>query len=186
MSASELRIKGSHNLLNVAATLSALVEFGLDYKLALPAVKSFPGLPHRCQWVADVDGVHWYNDSKGTNVGSAIAAIEGLALGKKAQLIWIAGGEGKDADFSPLTQAVSANVSLAVLFGRDAEKLSQSINGSVKTVQVDTLEQAVDAAREHAASEDIVLMSPACASFDQFKDFVDRGNQFMQLVKGAS
>ena len=186
VSASELRIKGSHNLLNVAVTLTALVEFGLDYKLALPAVKSFPGLPHRCQWVADVDGVHWYNDSKGTNVGSAIAAIEGLALGKKAQLIWIAGGEGKDADFSPLTQAVSANVSLAVLFGRDAEKLSQSINGSVKTVQVDTLEQAVDVAREHAANDDVVLLSPACASFDQFKDFVDRGNQFMQLVKGAS
>lgn len=181
--ANDLLVKGKHNLLNVAAALTVLVEFGLDYKAALFAIKSFPGLPHRCQWIANVKGANWYNDSKGTNIGSTVAAIEGLSADKKSALIWIAGGEGKGADFSQLKDSVSKNVSMAILFGRDAVLMKQALENGVNIQLVGTLAEAVALAHQQAANDDVVLMSPACASFDQFKSFEDRGNRFVELVR---
>lgn len=181
---SDLRIKGEHNLLNVAAVLTTLVEFGVDYKLALPAIKAFPGLPHRCQWVAKVNGVDWYNDSKGTNVGSATAAINGLSVADSANLFWIAGGDSKGAELETLRQPISEHVATAILFGQDADKLRLAIEDVVATEQVETLDQAVASAFALANGGDVVLFSPACASFDQFENYEARGRRFVELVGG--
>ena len=178
---SELRIKGSHNLLNVAAVFSMLAAFGVDYAAVLGALREFPGLLHRCQWVAESKGVAWYNDSKGTNVGAAEAAIAGLGK-RDGAVIWLAGGEGKGADFSPLKQVAAGTVKLAILFGRDANKIADDIAGACEVVQVDSLEAAVQLADERAVQGDVVLLSPACASFDMFKNYEDRGNQFIAAV----
>ncbi|RLP53659.1 MAG: UDP-N-acetylmuramoyl-L-alanine--D-glutamate ligase [Ketobacter sp.] len=183
MSVEDLKLSGAHNWLNIAAVLAILTEFGVDYQSCLETLKQYPGLRHRCQWVANIHGVNWYNDSKGTNVGAAISAITGLAGMVTGKLIWLAGGEGKGADFSELVQPVAAAVGLAILYGKDAEVLSSALQGEVSVEKVETLQQAVLLAKRHAEAGDVVLLSPACASFDQFKNYEDRGEQFIKLVK---
>ncbi|WP_290578863.1 UDP-N-acetylmuramoyl-L-alanine--D-glutamate ligase [Ketobacter sp.] len=185
LSAEELHIRGGHNLLNVAACLTVLAEFTAGhYEKALPAIKQFSGLPHRCQWVADIDGVTWFNDSKGTNVGSTVAALNGLEGGVKGRLFLIAGGEGKGADFAPLADAAQGRVSEVVVYGRDAQLIHNSLSRVVPVQQVETMQQAVSLIRGKAVAGDVVLFSPACASFDQFRNYEDRGYQFVAAVKG--
>ena len=184
LSASELRIKGAHNLLNVAAILAIIDAFGIDYRTVLPVLREFPGLSHRCQWVASSDGVDWYNDSKGTNVGAAEAAIEGLGSSISGKLVWLAGGEGKGADFSPLRQSVAKHVRHAVLFGRDAQLIAASIKGACTVEFATSLPEAVAKAAAVVQSGDAVLLSPACASFDMFNNYEDRGDQFVAAVQG--
>lgn len=183
ISDADLLIKGAHNLLNVAAVFSMLDAFGLDYRVVLDALRTFPGLEHRCQWVAGENGVSWYNDSKGTNVGAAQAAIEGLGAAISGKIIWIAGGDGKGADFSVLKPMVQHYVRHAVLLGRDAGIIAQAISGACEVSQVASLQEAVSVAAEKARPGDVVLLSPACASLDMFRNYEDRGQQFVAAVR---
>ena len=185
LTADDLHIRGAHNLLNLAACLTVLSEFaGSHYVDALDAIKAFPGLPHRCQWVADIDGVSWFNDSKGTNVGSTVAAINGLDGSVKGNLYLIAGGEGKGADFAPLATAANGRVAELIVYGRDAQLIADAVGDAVPVVSVGTMVDAVASIKLKAQPGDAVLFSPACASFDQFKNYEDRGYQFVAAVKG--
>jgi UDP-N-acetylmuramoylalanine--D-glutamate ligase len=177
---SELRIAGTHNVANALAALALGHAAGLSMEIMLGTLKDFPGLAHRCQWVAEKNGVNWYNDSKGTNVGACIAAVNGL--GGKGKIILLAGGQGKGADFTPLKQPLSAFGQLAILFGEDAALIEQALAGAVMTVTVASLEDAVMLADEKANSGDVVLLSPACASFDMFSNYEERGDAFIHCV----
>lgn len=183
ISAAELLIKGDHNLLNVAAVFSILTMFDVDYRDTLDALRQFPGLPHRCRWVATQGDVAWYNDSKGTNVGAAQAAIEGLGTAIAGKLVWIAGGDGKGADFSVLRPMVAQHVRAAILLGRDASQIAAAVGDLCPVVQVDSLQAAVAQAAQQAEPGDAVLLSPACASLDMFENYEDRGRQFEAAVK---
>jgi len=178
---SELMIPGSHNVSNALAALALGHAAGFSMPAMLDTLRTFEGLPHRCQWVADREGVNWYNDSKGTNVGACIAAINGLA--GKGRIILLAGGQGKDADFSALNDPLSAHSKLAILFGEDAALIKEAIERSVVTLTVSSMEEAVSLADEKADTGDVVLLSPACASFDMFSNFEERGDVFTQCVR---
>ncbi|WP_240342329.1 UDP-N-acetylmuramoyl-L-alanine--D-glutamate ligase [Methylococcus sp. EFPC2] len=175
----ELRIKGRHNLANALAAVALADAVGISHASMAHALRAFPGLDHRMQWVADIAGVSYINDSKATNVGACMAALEGL----DGQAVLIAGGDGKGADFSVLRPVVARKVRAAVLIGRDAPLLEQALKDVVPTVRVDTLKQAVPAARSQARTGDTVLLAPACASLDQFTDYQERGRVFADAVK---
>ena len=178
---SALKIAGDHNVANALAALALGHAAGLSMQGMVSALKAFPGLPHRCQWVAEKGGVNWYNDSKGTNTGACIAAVNGL--GGKGRIILLAGGQGKGADFSVLRGPLSAHTKLAILFGEDAAKIKAALENAVVTMTVASMEDAVKLADEKADSGDVVLLSPACASFDMFRNFEHRGDVFMHCVK---
>ena len=182
----ELKIKGRHNQLNVLAAMALVdslpAEFKVPAEVLAKVLSSFSGLAHRCAWVAEKNGIQYFNDSKGTNVGSTLAAIEGLAVSGQKKVILIAGGVGKDQDFVPLADACQASVKQAVLFGRDAKLIATDLKTSVELEFTETLEQALNKAYGSAESGDIILFSPACASFDQFANYVKRGEVFEQLV----
>ncbi|OGT21321.1 MAG: UDP-N-acetylmuramoylalanine--D-glutamate ligase [Gammaproteobacteria bacterium RBG_16_57_12] len=177
--ASKLRLFGRHNIANVLAALAMGEALGLAMTQMLAAAREFSGLPHRCQWVAEQDGVTWYNDSKGTNVGAAMAAIQGLP----GKVIWIGGGEGKGADFTPLRDVMKGKVSAAILIGRDAPLIEAALRGVVPIHHAPDMAAAVAKAGELAQVGDNVLLSPACASFDMFTDYQDRGNVFVREVR---
>jgi len=151
----------------------------------LQALRDFPGLPHRCELVAEQDGVAWYNDSKGTNVGSTLAAINGLGNAIKGKLVLIAGGVGKGQDFSPLSAPLAKYAKALVLIGEDAPKIDAAVAGSVRKVRASTLRAAVEQSRALAGEGDAVLLSPACASFDMFRNYEDRGQQFAAAVRAV-
>jgi UDP-N-acetylmuramoylalanine--D-glutamate ligase len=155
---------------------------GLDTRAALDAARSFGGLPHRTQWVADSAGVSWYNDSKGTNVGATLAAIGGLP----GTTILIAGGIGKGADFSPLASAVREKVRGVILFGRDAPVLAAALQDAAPIEMACDMRDAVRRAARMAQAGDNVLLSPACASFDMFEDYAARGDAFVAAVRELS
>ena len=148
----------------------------------LLALQTFPGLEHRCQWLRTVQGVQWYNDSKATNVGAALAAIEGLGAGNAGKLVLIAGGDGKGADFTSLRAPVAQYCRAVVLLGRDAQQVADALAGTVKIEQVTTLQEAVLKAAQLAQEGDSVLLAPACARLDMFKNFEHRGELFAQAV----
>jgi UDP-N-acetylmuramoylalanine--D-glutamate ligase len=180
MPVSDLKLAGSHNVANALAALALGHAAGLSMAAMLSALKSFRGLPHRCQWVAEKNGVNWFNDSKGTNVGACIAAIQGL--GGKGKLILLAGGQGKGADFSALTKPLSTHAKLAILFGEDAGLINEAVKNAIMTLTVSSMEEAVQLANSKADAGDIVLLSPACASFDMFSNYEERGEVFMHCV----
>ena len=175
-----LKLKGAHNIQNALAAMAMADSLGIARVAQQQAMASFTGLAHRTQWVADIDGVTWINDSKATNPGACLAALEGLL----APIILIAGGDGKDASFSLLTNAIEANVSLVILLGRDAQRFQQEAIVDTPCFMVDTIEQAVLKAKEQATVGDMVLLSPACASLDQFDSYQQRGDRFNTAVKG--
>jgi UDP-N-acetylmuramoylalanine--D-glutamate ligase len=182
----ELKVKGRHNQLNALAAI-ALVEslpaaFNVSRDQLQQVLSTFTGLAHRCAWVAEHNDVEYFNDSKGTNVGSTLAAIEGLASERGKNIILIAGGVGKDQDFEPLSDACQLSVKQALLFGRDAALIASSLASACELSIVDTLEQALIQAQQIASAGDVVLFSPACASFDQFANYIKRGEVFEQLV----
>lgn len=181
---SEIGLRGLHNVSNGLAALALGEQAGLSLTPMLDALRAFNGLPHRCEWVADLDGVAWINDSKGTNVDATLAAIKGL--GADRNLILIAGGQGKGADFSPLATAVAAHVRAVVLLGEDAALLAKALQGAAPCHCAPGLNAAVQLARELAQAGDTVLLSPACASLDMFTDFAERGRQFTQAVEALS
>ena len=185
MPESEVAIKGSHNTENALAALALGSAIGLPMESMLETLRQYRGLPHRCETVAEKAGVSYINDSKATNVGATVAAIEGLAHNLPATngLILIAGGQGKGQDFGPLGAVLKGRVKLVVLIGEDARLLGDAIAGQVGIVYATSMIAAVATARRAASSGDRVLLSPACASFDMFKSFEDRGEQFAAAVE---
>lgn len=181
--ASELQLMGRHNISNVMAALALGHAAGLAMEPMLEVARSFRGLPHRCEFVCNLNGVDYINDSKGTNVGATVAAIESL-VPDSGKVILIAGGDGKGADFQPLAEPVAACCRALVLIGRDAGKMSEAVGASVPQYRATSLQEAVSLARQAAEPGDRVLLSPACASFDMFRDYNDRGEQFRALVEG--
>jgi len=179
IAADEIPVPGKHNISNVLAAMALANVMGVSVEAARRAVKGFTGLPHRCQLVAEHNGVKWINDSKATNVGATTAALQGI----DAPVIWIAGGEGKDADFSPLKDAAGNHVREAILVGRDAKLIEQALANCVPVHHATDMKHAVDLAYEISAPGDVVLLSPACASFDMFNNFVHRGETFARLVR---
>lgn len=183
--AAELLIPGRHNLANALAALALGTVLNLPEVAMLAALRRFRGLPHRTQFVAEQEGVRWYNDSKGTNVGATIAALEGLAE-RDSRTVLIAGGDCKGADFSPLAPVVTRTARAVILIGRDAPELEQALAGTVPLLRAGDLTEAVALAAEQARPGDRVLLSPACASFDMFRNFEERGERFMEAVRGRT
>lgn len=177
---SALKIKGKHNTANALAALALGYVMNFPMNTMLAALKKFPGLEHRCQWVGNYNNVDWFNDSKATNVGAAVAAIEGLDVEK---IILIAGGQGKAQDFSLLRKAVEVSCRYVILLGEDAERLNSALGEIVEVIIVASMEQAVTKAALLASPGDAVLLSPACASFDMFSGYAERGHCFMDAVK---
>ncbi len=177
-----LKIRGRHNIDNALAALALGDAAGIPMDAMLTALKNFSGLKHRCEFVATKNGVEFYNDSKGTNIGSTLAAIQGLARDPQ-QLIVILGGEGKGQDFTELAPALKAIKSQVVLIGRDAPLIEQAIAGSTTITHADSMQDAVNKSFALAGSGDAVLLSPACASFDMFKNYEDRGEKFCAAVQ---
>ena len=183
MATSDLKIKGSHNADNALAALAIGYAIGLDLTSMIGTLKSFSGLPYRCEWLGEVDGVVWINDSKGTNVGATEAAIKGFSENKDKNIILILGGESKSADFHPLVEPVKKYVREIILFGQDARIISNALGNAAKKHVCKSLQEVVILASKLSSAGDTVLFSPACASFDMFDDFEDRGKQFANLFK---
>ena len=181
-----IRLTGDHNRFNIVVAAAIAQYAGATFDDCRRVIETFEGLPHRIQIVGEIDGVTYVNDSKATNLGSCIAAIEGIiAQPSSRKIVLIAGGVGKGADFSKLRKTMLGRVRKAVLIGRDANLIAESIPEAI-VVFATNLEDAVSKARNEAISGDVVLFSPACASYDMFKNFEIRGTAFTRLVKGMS
>lgn len=183
MSVRELKMRGAHNQSNALAALALGHAVGLPLATMLQTLRTFGGLPHRCQWVRERAGVDYYDDSKATNVGAALAAIVGLGADIDGKLVLIAGGDGKGADFSALREPIAQYCREVILLGRDAGRLASTLQGAVTLRQVQSLEEAVQQAAACALPGDAVLLSPACASLDMFKNFEERGHLFAAAVE---
>jgi len=179
LSCGELVMYGLHNQLNALAALAAGELLGLDIAAMLQVLVEFPGLPHRMQFVARVGAVDYINDSKATNVAAAVASIESV----DTMLVLVAGGDGKGGDFDDLADAVVDKLRAAVLIGKDAEKIAHTLD-TVKPVSfADTMDTAVSMAADCAESDDTVLLAPACASLDQYSNYMERGDSFCKAVE---
>ncbi len=180
MSVSELPVAGLHNAANALAALALTTSIGLPEAALLQGLKQFKGLPHRVEFVAEIGGVRFYDDSKGTNVGATEAALRGM----DRKVVVILGGDGKGQDFSPLRNAVAANARAVVLIGRDAPAIEKAVAGNgVPVEKAATMEAAVELAFGLAREGDAVLLSPACASFDMFRNYVHRAQVFVEAVR---
>lgn len=177
-----LPVAGKHAYANALAALSIGHAFGFPLEPMLEVLSTFKGLPHRCQLVRERQGVKWFNDSKGTNVGATLAAIQGLGPETQGKLVLIAGGVGKNADFQPLVSALSLYARAVILIGEAARVIAETIDEKVPIVFAKTMEDAVGQAARAAQPKDNVLLSPACASFDMFNNFEHRGQVFTELV----
>jgi UDP-N-acetylmuramoylalanine--D-glutamate ligase len=174
-----LRLPGRHNTANALAAMALAEAVGLPRAAVIEALQAYQGLPHRSQWTIRYQGVDWFNDSKGTNVGATLAALNGMP----GKVVLIAGGTAKQADFSPLREAVQRKARGVILMGQDARLIAQSIAGTVPVVFVDDMRSAVARAAQLAKPGDSVLLSPACASLDMYRDYQERGEVFMHTVK---
>ncbi|MDR5859586.1 UDP-N-acetylmuramoyl-L-alanine--D-glutamate ligase [Halomonas eurihalina] len=183
MPAESLRLQGLHHQANALAALAMGHRLGLSLSAMTRVLERFGGLAHRCEWIADLDGVRWINDSKGTNVGAALAAIAGIGPTLKGRVILLAGGVGKGADFTPLAAPLQRYGREAILFGRDADKLERALEGALPRHRVEDLATAMERAAEIAVPGDCVLLSPACASLDQFLNYQARGEAFRRAVE---
>ena len=183
VSVNELKIFGQHNISNVLAAVGLALAIGIELDAIRSAIKGFNGLPHRCQWVASVSGVEFYNDSKGTNVGATMAAVEGLGQRISGHILLIAGGIGKGADFRSLVPGINRWGKEVILIGQDAIEIASNFDQDIQTYFANDMQDAVSTAFKHASSGDAVLLSPACASFDMFENFQERGNAFIHSVR---
>ena len=182
--ADALRIRGRHNTLNALAALALARSAGLPMNILLHGLRDYQGEPHRVQSVSIVSNVEYIDDSKGTNVGATVAALKGLSTNESDKRIWlIAGGEGKGQDFSPLCDPVTRFVKGVFLIGKDAPLIAKALGEAIPCSMSETLQNAVAEAAKRAQSGDIVLLSPACASFDQFDDYVARAEAFVAEVQ---
>jgi UDP-N-acetylmuramoylalanine--D-glutamate ligase len=177
-----MKITGLHNAANALAALALGDAAGLPLAAMLKALETFPGLPHRSAWVADFGGVRYVDDSKGTNVGATLAAVDGMP----GPLVVIAGGLSKGQDFAPLATAFKGKVRHVVLIGKDAGDVERALAGAVRSERAASMQDAVAAAARAAEPGDTVLLSPACASFDMFRDYGHRGDVFAAAVRGMA
>lgn len=182
----DLKIVGLHNAANALAAVALCRGIGVDYPHIIQTLYNFKGLPHRVEWVANIDEVDYYDDSKGTNVGATCAALSGIYKnGHPQKVVLIAGGDGKGQDFSPLADAVASNARAVVLIGRDAPLIeSVLLKTNIPLYQAIDLPEAVNIAKKLAKTGDAVLLSPACASFDMFKNYIHRAEVFVAAVTG--
>ncbi|MBK9625929.1 MAG: UDP-N-acetylmuramoyl-L-alanine--D-glutamate ligase [Rhodocyclaceae bacterium] len=179
----ELAMSGLHNAANAMAALALCCALGFDATRFVPALKSFKGLPHRVEKIAEMDGVDWYDDSKGTNVGATVAALEGL----QRKVVVILGGDGKGQDFSYLTKAVKRHARAVVLIGRDGPLIEKTlVNCGVLMESASDMSDAVKRAKKLAQRGDAVLLSPACASYDMYRNYEHRAQVFVAAVKELS
>jgi len=181
MPVAELQIFGQHNIANALACLALGEAVGMSRDAMLATLRDFSGLKHRCQRVALADDIAWYNDSKGTNVGATLAAIHGLGAAiapAGGRVVLIAGGVGKGQDFTPLQTAMASFGRALVLIGEDASVIDAAITAELPRQRCASLDEAIASARQFAQPHDAILLSPACASFDMFKHYEDRGDQF--------
>jgi UDP-N-acetylmuramoylalanine--D-glutamate ligase len=185
MPADALRIRGRHNAINALAALALACEAGCPLSPMLYGLREYRGEPHRVEPIGMVSGVEYFDDSKGTNVGATVAALTGLGVDRR--IVVILGGEGKGQDFSPLAAPVVRHARAVVLMGRDAPLIRAALQGAgVALVDAQTLPQAVQLAAQHAHPGDAVLMSPACASFDMFRDYEHRAQVFCDAVRALA
>lgn len=175
----EMALQGKHNLCNSLAAVLAARTAGVPSEILGPGLKSFANAAHRMEWVAEIEGIQFINDSKGTNVDATAFALDAY----QNDLIWIAGGVDKGNDYSQLDEKVEGRVKLLICLGKDNEKLNAAFSGKIPDIlATQDLHQAIHWALEKGSKGDLVLLSPACASFDLFKNYEDRGNQFKEAV----
>ena len=185
LKSSDMYMQGLHNIANALACLALGEAIGLPLAGMLETLKTFKGLEHRCEFVKELNGVRYYNDSKGTNIGATLAALDGLGAAIEAQggrVAIILGGQGKGQDFSALCNALSKYAKVAVLIGQDRAVIEQAIQGTTCLMHANSLKEAVALCELHTQTHDVVLLSPACASFDMFTGYPERGRQFVALV----
>lgn len=185
LKSTDMYMQGTHNIANALACLALGEAIGLALESMLNTLKTFKGLEHRCEFVKELNGVRYYNDSKGTNIGATLAAIEGLGAAiapQQGKVAIILGGQGKGQDFRALSNALSQYTKLAVLIGEDRTVIEKAIAGTTTIIHADSLKEAVELGHQHTQAHDVVLLSPACASFDMFKGYSERGHQFVECV----
>jgi len=175
-----LKIQGAHNLENLMAAVAVCKICGCPAEAIQKAMDEFPGLEHRLEWVRDMDGIGFFNDSKGTNVGSVVKSL----MSFQNPILLIAGGKDKGGDYSPLQKLVAERVKGMALIGEAKERMYSNLGSLTETVKVDTLEEAVHWAFSKANPGDVVLLSPACSSFDMFENYQERGKRFKSIVQG--
>jgi len=174
----DIPLVGLHNVKNVLSAFALIDFLNLPLEKLISAIKSFNGLSHRMQTIAESNGVTWVNDSKATNIGATSTALMNL----EKNIVWIAGGEGKGADFTELKNAISSNVKQLILIGRDAPEIAAALNDTLPVVMAKNMLEAVKNAASLATQDSIVLLSPACASFDMYQNFEKRGDDFAACV----
>lgn len=179
IAADQLPLKGRHNQLNALAALAVVYLAGIDFTRARDGLLQFRGLPHRFEFIGEWGGVEWINDSKGTNPGATLASISG----QRKAIILIAGGDAKGADFSILTDALKSTVKAVVLFGRDRHFIEKVLPPAMPRVMAGNLDEVIQSADELSGENDMVLFSPACASFDMFDNYKQRGDAFKNAVR---
>jgi UDP-N-acetylmuramoylalanine--D-glutamate ligase len=179
----EMQFTQQYEFQNALAALALGTAAGLPMNAMLETLRRFSGLPHRCQAVGEFGGIRWYNDSKGTNVGATIAALLSLGAAKSGRLFLIAGGDAKKADLSSLLEPVTRFADQLILLGKDAPQLQNLFAGKLPIARVTSMQEAVNFAAHSARPGDIVLLSPACASMDMFRNYAHRGEVFVQAIK---
>lgn len=182
MKQTDLSLEGSHNIANALAAIALGKAVGMDGQAMCSALRNFKGLAHRMQRIAKVKGITWVNDSKATNIGACIAALQGY----QKKVVLIAGGDAKGAEMGELIPVIKEKTKCVVLMGKDAKKIARAINGCVPSYQAKTMREAVQIAAEMATEGENVLLSPACASIDQYKNYQERGEQFTAAVMGLA
>jgi UDP-N-acetylmuramoylalanine--D-glutamate ligase len=172
-------LKGIHNVENMMAALTTARIFGCSRRAVQDVLDRFKGLEHRLEFVREIGGVRFYNDSKGTNVGSVVKSLQSFS----EPVILIAGGKDKNGDLSPLKELVEKRVKHLILVGEAKERMNHELGGLTDTVLAKTMEEAVSLAGQKAKRGEVVLLSPACSSFDMFKDYKERGKVFKEAVR---
>ncbi|HEY8090161.1 MAG TPA: UDP-N-acetylmuramoyl-L-alanine--D-glutamate ligase [Polyangiaceae bacterium] len=175
-----MALTGGHNALNVAAAVACVVPLGVGAEAVRSVLRAFQGLPHRTALVAEVRGVRFYDDSKGTNVGAAVTALEGL---REARAVLIAGGRDKGGSYGPLVEALGRKGRAVVVLGEAAEAIARAVGDRVPVRRAVSMDEAVRLAASLAVPSDAVLLSPACSSFDMFRDYKHRGDEFVRVVR---
>ena len=182
-----LKIRGQHNAINALSALALCRAIGLPFAQLLHGLRDYHGEPHRVEHVMTIGGVDYYDDSKGTNVGATVAALNGLGAsqdGASNHLVLIAGGDGKGQDFSPLADPVAKYARAVLLIGKDADNIRAALQATgVEMINCATLQEATQKAAELAQAGDAVLLSPACASLDMFKNYAHRAQVFVDEVR---
>lgn len=189
LKSSDMYIQGTHNVANALACLALGEAIGLPMDKMLETLKTFKGLEHRCEFVKEVNGVRYYNDSKGTNIGATLAALDGLGAAIEAQggqVAIILGGQGKGQDFTALCESLQKYAKVAVLMGEDRSIIENAIAGTTTLLHAASLQQAVELCQQHTHAQDVVLLSPACASFDMFTGYPERGHRFVEYVNALN